>query len=165
MKISMIAAVGANNELGYGNKLIWRIPDDTKRFHEKISGHPVIMGKRTAEQLINVYKKSPLLARENIVVTHDPNFIHVGFKSAHSIEEAIEIAKLEPGAEEIFIIGGAQIYAAGLQFADKLYLTRINSEAPLADAFFPDYSDFKKVLFEEKHNDDGLEYEFLELER
>jgi dihydrofolate reductase len=165
MKISMIAAVGANNELGYGNKLIWRIPDDTKRFHEKISGHPVIMGRNTAETLINVYKKSPLLQRENVVVTHDPNFARVGFKTATSIEEAIEIAKGEPGAEEIFIIGGAQIYALGLPHADKLYITKINSGAPMADAFFPDYSEFTKVVFREAHNDDGLEYEFLDLER
>jgi len=165
MKISMIAAVGANNELGYGNKLIWRIPEDTKRFHEKISGHPVIMGRNTANQLINVYKKSPLLARENIVVTHDPNFVHEGFKLAHSIEEAIELAKDEPGSDEIFIIGGAQIYTLGLPHANKLYITKINSHAPLADVFFPDYSEFTKVVFSEKHNDDGLEYEFLDLEK
>ena len=56
MKISMIAAIGAKNELGEGDKLIWRIPDDTKRLLEKITGHPVIMGMKTAEQLINVYK-------------------------------------------------------------------------------------------------------------
>ena len=160
MKISMIAAIGAKNELGEGNKLIWKIPSDLARFREKTSGHPIIMGRKTYESIGRL-----LPNRTNIVVTQNSKLKIQNCLIANSIEQAIDFARNVPGSDEVFIIGGAQIYTAALPFANKLYLTRINSEAPMADAFFPDYSDFKKVLFEEKHNDDGLEYEFLELER
>lgn len=160
MKISMIAAIGAGNELGYGNSLIWKIPDDMKRFKDKTRGHPIIMGRKTYESI-----GRPLPDRTNIIVTRDKNLTLNGAVIVDSIEEAIEVAKKEPGAEEIFIIGGAQIYTLGLPHADKLYITKINSGAPMADAFFPDYSEFTKVVFREAHNDDGLEYEFIDLER
>ena len=156
----MIAAIGANNELGHGNDLIWKIPDDMKRFKEKTAGHPVIMGRKTYESIGRL-----LPNRANIIITRDPDFKVEGAIVCSSIEEAIELAKNEEGSDEVFIIGGAQIYSLGLPHADKLYITKINSEAPMADTFFPDYSEFKNVAFSEKHNDDGLEYEFIDLER
>ncbi len=170
--ISMIAAIGVNNELGHGNDLIWRIPADMKRFKEKTAGHPVIMGRKTFESIGRL-----LPNRSNIIITKDESFVipdhdressssvNLIGKVVNSIEEAIEKAKSEAGSEEIFIIGGAQIYTLGLPHADKLYITKINSQNPVADAFFPDYSEFSKIVFKETHNDDGLEYEFLELVR
>jgi len=156
--ISIIAAIGLNNELGYGNDLLWRIPSDMKRFKEKTAGHPVIMGRKTYESIGRL-----LPNRTNVIITRDKDLKVDGATIVGSLEEALEQAQ---GAdEEIFIIGGAQIYSLGLPHADKLYITKINSQNPVADVFFPDYSEFTKVVFQEAHNDDGLEYEFLELER
>lgn len=160
MKISLIAAIGANRELGEGNKLIWHISSDLKRFRELTTGHPIIMGRKTFESIGKV-----LPNRTNIIVTRDPEYKAEGAMIAGSIEEALRAADTQGDNEEIFIIGGAQIFDQAIKMADKLYLTKINSEAPLADAFFPDYSGFKKVNFAEKHNDDGLEYEFVNLEK
>ncbi len=160
VKISMIAAIGRKRELGEGNKLIWKIPADLKRFREITRGHPVIMGRKTYESIGRL-----LPDRTNIIITRDLNYKVEGAIVVNSVEEALRQAQGKPGSDEIFIIGGAQIYSLGIQYADKLYLTKINSEAPLADAFFPDYPMFTKVVFSEKHNDDGLEYEFIDLEK
>ena len=180
VKISMIAAIGKNRELGEGNKLIWHISSDLKRFKELTVGHPVIMGRRTYESIDRL-----LPNRTNIIVTRDPNFTVEGAIVVNSIEDSIEKAKnIEEtrlrasfaevatkaeqgsgGRGEIFIIGGAQIYALGIKFADKLYLTKIDAEAPSADAFFPDYSEFKKVVRREEGEENGLKYEFVELAR
>lgn len=87
-----------------------------------------------------------------------------GAKIAHSLEEALRQARLAQGNDEVFIIGGGQIYQQAIGIADKLYLT-VAEGNPEADTFFPDYSDFKKVTFEEEHESDGLKYKFLDLER
>ena len=168
VKISMIAAIGKNRELGQGNKLIWHISSDLKRFKELTVGYPVIMGRKTFESINRL-----LPNRTNIIVTRDPDFTVEGAIVVSSIEDSIEKAKnIEEtrfrqgfGGQEAFIIGGAQIYALGLPYADKLYLTKIDAEAPSADAFFPDYSEFKKVVRREKREENGLKYEFVELER
>jgi len=159
--VSMIAAIGINRELGQGNELIWKIPNDLKRFKELTEGHPIIMGRKTYESIGRV-----LPNRTNIIVSRDPEYkIEEGIV-VNSIEQGLDVAKNEPGSEEVFIIGGAQVYSLGIKFADRLYLTKINAQAPKADAFFPDYSaDFTKKTFSEKHNENGLEYEFVNLER
>jgi dihydrofolate reductase len=161
MKISLIAAIGKNRELGRGNELIFKIPEDMKFFREKTRGHAVIMGRKTYESIGH-----PLPNRTNIIITRDSSFmIHdSNTKVIHSIEEALEFAK-SIEQKEIFIIGGAQIYSLALPFADKLYLTLVNKEVKDADAFFPDYSEFKKVLFERKSRDKNYSYTFLDLER
>ena len=158
--ISLIAAIGAKNELGYGNDLIWKIKDDLARFKSITSGHPIIMGRKTFESIGRV-----LPNRTNIIVSHDPGLEIDGAKVATSIEQGLEIARSEKGADEVFIIGGAQIFEQAIKFADKLYLTKVNSEAPMADTFFPDYSEFTKETFREAHEDDGLEYVFINLEK
>lgn len=160
MKISMIAAIGKSRELGKGNKLIWKIPSDLARFREITRGHPVIMGRKTFESIGRL-----LPDRTNIIVTRDPDYKVEGAIVSNSIEEAIDKSKTEPGSNEIFIIGGAQIYSSAIQYANKLYLTKINAEEPSADAFFPDYSEFKKVVYREAREEDGMEYEFLDIER
>lgn len=162
MKISMVAAIGKNRELGKGNKLIWHIPSDLKRFRDLTSGHPIIMGRKTYQSINRL-----LPDRTNIIITRDQNYKVDGAVIVNSIEDAIEKAKGKPGSEEVFIIGGAQVYALGMPFADKLYLTKIDAEEPTADAFFPDYSKFRKVITKVQgySRSQGHKYTFLDLGR
>ncbi len=163
MKISLIASVGKNRELGRGNELLFKIPEDMKMFKEKTTGHVVIMGRKTFESIGRA-----LPNRVNIVVTRTLNLKPQtsDLKFVSSIEEAIELAKtLEspPAGGEIFVIGGAQISEQALPFADKLYLTVVNKTVGDADAFFPDYSEFKTVLFERQSRDQNYSYTFVDL--
>ena len=169
MKVSIIAAIGKNRELGKDNKLIWHIKEDLQRFKSLTSGHPIIMGRKTWDSL----PFKPLPNRTNIVVTRDSSFSFAGGRLAKlggSLEEAVEIAKNAPGGEEIFIIGGGQIYQQAMEkgLVDKLYLTLVDSPPAggfEADTFFPDYSQFKTIISEEKKESDGYKYTFLELEK
>lgn len=192
IKISMIAAIGENRELGKDNKLLWNIPEDMKRFRELTKGHVVIMGRKTYESIGH-----PLLHRVNIIITRNEKkylLSHPELGSGsetrfrnkfgmtqgvvcQSLEETIKLAKsltnnykLPTTSDEIFIIGGGQIYEQGMKYADKLYLTIV---APLrkelrwgqADTFFPDYSRFKKVTFKKESKDSFFTYTFLNLEK
>lgn len=129
--ISLIAAIGKNNELGKGNTLLWKLPADMQFFIKKTSGHPVIMGRKTFESI-----GRPLPKRRNIVITRDLNYKKDGIEVVHSLEEAL---KLFPDKkEEIFIIGGAEIYKQVMPVAERLYITHIEAEDRGADAFFPE---------------------------
>lgn len=157
-KISVIAAVGKNREIGFQNKLIWDIPEDLKHFRAITTGHPIIMGKNT---YLSIGKALP--NRTNIVLSDVP--IEASESTVvKSLEEAISVAKDSPGNEEIFFIGGAYVYSQALPLADKLYLTLIDAKAE-ADTFFPDYSMFTKIIKEEKKEMNGLQYSFVELEK
>jgi dihydrofolate reductase len=169
-KICAVMAIGRNRELGKGNKLLWHIPDDLKRFRALTKGHPLIMGRKTFESILS-YRGSPLPDRTNIVITHDPNRMIdlVGQSSdvivVPTLEVAIEKAK-ELDSEEIHIGGGASIYESALPSIDKLYLTLIEAEASDADTFFPPYEDqFTRVTFEEEHEWKGIKYKYVNLER
>ena len=162
-RISMIAAIGKNRELGRENKLLWHIPDDLERFKQLTAGHPVIMGRKTFESILG-YLGKPLPGRKNIVVSRNPTWEHEGAVTATSLGEAIEQAA-ETGTNEAFIIGGAQIYEAALPHANKLYLTVIDDEKD-ADSFFPQYeNEFTKRVFEEERQWNGLKYTWVDLER
>ena len=159
MKISMIAAIASGNRaLGKDNKLIYHIREDLQRFKKLTSGHIIIMGRKTFESI-----GKPLPNRTNIVITHDKTYSVEGIIVVHSLDEALRLVQLK-GDDEVFIIGGGQIYQEAIKKADKLYLTIVEG-SPDADTFFPDYFDFKKVVFEEGHEEDGLKYKFLDLER
>ena len=164
MQVSIIAAIGKNRELGKDNKLLWHIPEDFKRFKDLTLGHVVIMGRKTYESLPEKFR--PLPNRTNIVVTRDKKvtILKRSYKDSdliicYSIEEAIKNSKSK---NEIFIIGGASIYEQGIKYADKLYLTLVDREYPDADAFFPKYSQFKKVVFEESHNAGDIKFKFID---
>lgn len=157
--ISIIAAIGKNRELGKNNKLLWHISEDFKRFKTLTSGHIVIMGRKTYKSLDEKY--CPLPNRINIVVTRNRAWTPLGCLVTHSIEEAIEKAK--EFNKEIFIIGGAQIYNLGIKYANKLYLTLVDKKYPEADVFFPDYSEFKKIIFEENHTSGEIQFKFMDL--
>lgn len=130
MTISMIAAIGKNNELGKGNDLIWHFKEDMKFFKETTMGHSVIMGRKTFESL-----PKALPGRKNIVITRDSAYSADGICTVSSPEEAIAAAD----TGEVFIIGGGCIYNLFLPKADKLYLTEIEAEEPDADTYFPDF--------------------------
>nr|AIA17312.1 Dihydrofolate reductase [uncultured bacterium] len=158
-RVSAIAAIGKNRELGTKNQLSWRISDDLKRLKTLTTGHPLIMGRTTYESIGH-----PLPNRTNIVVTRDQEFTAEGCIVVHSIEQALEEAH-RIDTEEIFIFGGAQMYAATLSVTDRLYLTLIDAEDPGADVFFPEYSEFTEVVEKEKRDQNGLVYEWVTLER
>lgn len=157
-RISIIAAVGQNRELGKKNGLIWRIGADLRRVKEITMGHPIIMGWNTYQSI-----GRPLPGRTNIVLSFRPMKIG-GCVVATSLEEALTKAK-EVEQEEIFIFGGASVYKEAIGITDRLYLTRIEATDADADAFFPDYSDFSKVLDEENHSEYVPPYTWLTLER
>lgn len=135
--ISLIAAVGSNNELGKDNNLLWKLPADMKHFKELTLAHTVIMGRKTFE---SIGKSLP--SRRNIIITRDVNYMkgslakEAGIEVAHSINEALDI--LPDKNEEVFVIGGAEIYKQFMPIADKLYITHIDAEDSEADTFFPE---------------------------
>jgi len=130
MKLSLIAALGKNNEIGKNNQLLCRLPADMKRFKAVTTGHTVIMGRKTFESLPN----GALPDRRNIVISRNPQLQVEGAEVCSSLDHAILKCINE---SEVFITGGAQIYEQALPVADKLYITRIHAAFPEADAFFP----------------------------
>lgn len=131
--LSIIAAIAKNGVIGNQGKLPWHLPEDLKHFKETTLGHPIVMGRKTFESI-----GKPLPGRENIVLTRDQTFQGKGVTVIHSLADAIE----NHPDEEIFVIGGAEIYQLALPLADKLYLTLIDQEFP-GDTYFPAI-DFKK---------------------
>ncbi len=163
--IAAVVAIGRNRELGVGNKLLWHIPDDLKRFRTLTKGHPIIMGRKTFESIVS-YVGGPLPGRANIVITRNLEWSYKGALVAHSLEEAIVIAKEQLGSEEIHIGGGAELYKEALPKIDKLYLTRIDAEAPEADSFFPEYEkEFTEKTYEEIREWNNIQYTWINLER
>jgi len=156
--ISVIVAVGKNREIGRKNELLFEIPEDMQRFIDVTKGHTVVMGEKTFQSI-----GKPLPNRKNIVVTLDKNYKAPGCETRYSLEDVLKENK--KSKEEIFVIGGGQIYKLSLPYADKLYITEVDSEILDADTYFPDYSEFSKVVFERSSSDDNYKYKFLELER
>lgn len=156
-KISLIAALCENRVIGNKGKIPWHISQDLKRFKKLTSSHVVIMGRKTYESIERV-----LPNRTNIIVTNDRNYKVDGAIICNSLNDAIEAAKKTEKAE-IFIIGGGQIFAEAIKFADKLYLTIVKGNFK-GDTFFPDYSWFKKVVFKKESKDENYQYIFLDIE-
>ena len=129
MNISMIAAVGRNLELGKNNALLWRLEGDLPFFKRVTMGKTVIMGRKTYESMGRA-----LPGRRNVVITRDKTFSAPDIEIAPSPMAALDQCA---GDEEVFVIGGGQIYAAFLPMAKKLYLTEAEAEDPEADTYFP----------------------------
>lgn len=129
--ITLIAAIGENNELGNNNDLVWHLPDDFKRFKELTSGHHIIMGRKTFETFPKL-----LPNRTHIIITRQKNYKAEGAIVVSTIEEAIDKAA---GDTQPFIIGGGEIYTLALPFAEKIELTRVHGTFS-ADTFFPEFS-------------------------
>jgi dihydrofolate reductase len=159
MIISIIAVVGKNNEIGKGNELLCRLPADLKHFKEITAGHTVIMGRKTFESL----PKGPLPNRRNIVISRNKDLKIEGAEVYSSLDYAL-IKLLDEN--EVFVIGGAQIYKQVLPIADKLYLTKIHAGFPEADAFFPEvaWTVWREVSRETFPSDEKNPYAFSFLE-
>jgi len=159
-KIIAIAAIGKDRGIGNKQDLIFKIPEDMQHFRDATRGHPIIFGRKNFESFPN---GKPLPGRTNILVTRNTDYKPEGVIVTHSVEDAIaEARKLD--SEKIYIIGGGEIYKAALPYTDQLDLTIIDAARP-ADTFFPDYSDFTRVISSEKHEYQGIPYVYTVLER
>jgi len=159
MIISIIAALGRNNEIGKSNELLCHLPSDLKHFKAITLGHTVIMGRKTFESL----PKGALPNRKNIVISRNSELKIKGAEVCSSLDFAFLKTINE---EEVFIIGGAQIYTQTLPFADRLYITRIHASFPEADVFFPsiNWSIWKETGRETFPADEKNPYSFTFLE-
>ena len=159
-KISLIVAIQSKDRgIGSQNGLLFRISDDLKRFKSLTTGHPIIMGRKTFESI-----GKALPNRTNIVVSRNTDLKIEDVIFCTSLEQALSKAKEID--ENIFVIGGGEIFEQALPIADKIEMTLVESDVP-ADVFFPDYSEFSKVISEEKHIDEktGLKYSWTTLSR
>ena len=154
--VSIIAAIGENRELGSNGKIPWHIPEDFAHFKKITTRHPVIMGRKTFESI-----GKPLPGRTNIIITRNADYKAEGCIVVDSIERAIEEAK-KYDQEEIFVIGGGQIYEQAMPLADKLYLTVVEGQFE-ADTFFSEYSEFSRVLSQKTVDNGKYKFTFFEL--
>jgi dihydrofolate reductase len=160
MRITLIAAMAANRAIGIDNRLPWRLPADQRRFKRLTMGHPMIMGRRTFDSIGG----QPLPGRPTIVVTRDPRWSAPAVEVAHSVDEALDMAK----GEEIFVAGGEEIFRLALKRADRIQLTRIDQDFP-GDTFFPkiDEDDWE-IVEREDHGptaETPFSYSFLVMDR
>jgi dihydrofolate reductase len=141
--IIQIAAASENNVLGKDNKIVWHLPDDFKRFKQLTTGHYIILGRKTYESL-----GQPLPNRPHIIVTRKNNYKVAGCTIANSLDEAI---KLAPKDEDVFVIGGGEIYNQALAFTDKIELTRVHATIE-GDTFYPEISSEEWQLVKEEYH-------------
>lgn len=135
MALKIIAAVAANGVIGNSEKLPWNLPDDLKRFKEITMGHTVVQGRKTLCSILRRIHK-PLPGRENVVLTRNPGSLRIdGVKVSSSMDEVLQMAK----SKDVFVIGGAEVYALALPHADELYLTHVMAE-PRGDVHFPEWN-------------------------
>jgi len=150
--ISLVLARADNGVIGKNGALPWRLPDDLRRFKQLTLGKPCVMGRRTWESL----PKKPLPGRENIVVTRDEHFRAEGAVVVHSLDEA-----LARDADEICVIGGAEIYAAVLPRAARIHLTQVHGDVE-GDTRMPD---FDRAVWQETMREDHESFSYVTLER
>ncbi len=148
--ITLIAAVGKNNELGKNNGLIWNLPNDLKFFREKTLNKTVVMGRKTFDSI-----GRPLPKRKNIVISRNKNLFIENVEVYYSVEDVLNKFK----DEEIIIIGGENIYKQLIDIADKIYLTEVDARDNSADSYFPsfDKTKFKKTVIS-SNSDNGINY-------
>jgi dihydrofolate reductase len=153
--ITIIAAIGNNNELGKGNDLIWHLPADLQRFKKRTTGHAIIMGRNTFESI-----GKPLPNRRSIIITRNTSYQKEGCEIVHSLEDAI---KLIEDQDDAFIIGGAQIYKEAMEknVVGQLDITKVYQDFD-ADVFFPtiDSKTWKEVSREDFSPDEKNLYTY-----
>lgn len=160
MRISLIVATSTNDVIGVSGRLPWHLPNDFKYFKETTMGKPVLMGRLTWESI-----GKPLAGRSNIVMTRQADFDAPGATVVDSPATALEAAA---GAEELMVIGGAQVYEQFIDSADRIYLTRVKTQVD-GDAFFPPLDSARWTLSschsrtaDERH---AFDYEFRVYDR
>lgn len=164
MIISLIVAAAENGVIGQNNQLLWRLPDDLKRFKQLTLGHPIIMGRKTYESI-----GKPLPGRTSIVITRSSGYEVEGVSVVNSLEKAIDLAQ-QQGTDQAFIIGGGEVYKEALAkiFVDKIYLTRVQAIIE-GDTYFeiPAESHWVPISRSDHPADDRHQYafEFVDLTR
>lgn len=159
MNISIIAAADEKGTIGFKGKIPWHLPADFKQFKERTMGHCMIVGQRTFESI-----GKPLPGRITVIVTDDPNYRADGCLIAHSFEEAVRLAE----GDEVFVIGGGQIYRLALPAAQTIYLTRVHGVFE-GDVFFPDVNEGEWNLtsseFHAKDEKNPIDFTYLTYKR
>lgn len=157
-RISLIAAVASNGVIGREGRMPWHLPADLKRFKALTMGHAIVMGRKTFDSIGRL-----LPGRRTIIVTRQRGFHFEGATVAHSLEQAIEQAR---GDDEVFVIGGGEIYAMALPMADRLHMTEL-ALAPQGDARFPafDRSTWHETSRESHRAEDGTAFDFVVYDR
>lgn len=158
--IVLVAAIDRDNAIGRGNQLPWRLPDDLKRFKALTLGHAVLMGRKTAESLGRA-----LPGRRNLVLTRAGKTPFEGMEAVASLDEAVAAC----GGPTLMVIGGGEVYALTLPWADRMHLTHVHTRVEEADAYFPafDATDWS-VDRREAHGADArhaFAYEFVDYRR
>jgi dihydrofolate reductase len=161
LTISILAAVAHRGVIGRDGGVPWRLPEDMVRFRELTMGHPVVMGRRTWESLPDGFR--PLPGRGNVVVTRNPDWTAQGADRVASFEDALELLESDP---TVFVIGGGEVYAAALPYADELLLTEIDADVE-GDTTFPawDRAEFEETSREEHVAEDGTRFAFVSYRR
>ena len=157
MKLSLVAAVAHGGVIGREGTIPWRIPEDMARFRELTTGHTVVMGRRTWDSLPDRFR--PLPGRRNVVLTRNPAWRADGADVAESLEAALALLEQE---SRVYVIGGAELYAAALPLADELLLTEIALDVA-GDTFFPTYDPREFVTAERTPHTsaDGTSFAFV----
>jgi len=159
-RICLIAAMAANRVIGRNNALPWHLPADLERFKALTLGHPVVMGRKTCQSI-----GRPLPGRRNLVITRNREYLASGCEVVHSLDAALAACR---GAQEIFIIGGAELYRESLPRAYCLEFTEIHAEFE-GDAIFPELSLAQwRETGREIHSNEGgnpFRYDFVRYER
>ncbi len=158
MALSLIVALANNRVIGVNNTLPWHLPEDLKRFRALTTGHHIIMGRKTYESLGRL-----LPNRTTVIVTRNPNFQVQGALIAHSLEQALALCQDD---DEAFLIGGAELYQACLNLAQKMYLTAIDLTVA-GDAYFPewDVKQWQQTGSEAQTSAEGLPFRYLTYHR
>lgn len=158
-RVSIVVALDDFRGIGKDNGLLWNLSSDLKRFKEITTGHPIIMGRKTYESI-----GRPLPNRTNIVITRNSEFHPEGVVVVHDLDEAFEeAAKLNP--EEIFVIGGGEIFNQVLPITERIYLTHVFGDFG-AEIYFPEYAEFfTEFVPELTGEENGLRWEYGVIDR
>jgi dihydrofolate reductase len=157
VKLTLVAAVGRGGVIGRDGGIPWRLPEDVAHFKELTVGHAVVMGRKTWASIPDRFR--PLPDRRNVVVTRSPDWSAGGAERVSSVEAALELLADE---RRVYVIGGAEIYAVALPYADELLLSEIDLDVA-GDTFFPEWerADFTESSREERVAEDGMRFAFV----
>jgi len=159
IRLAVIVAAAENGVIGRNNALPWHLPQDLRYFKQVTMGKPIVMGRKTFESI-----GRPLPGRTNIVITRNPDFTAEGVRVVASLDEALRLAEdiaLIDSAQELVVIGGAEIYKASIPRADRLYITEVHASIQ-GDAFLPkiDWAHWREVDRERHGASDENPYEY-----
>lgn len=157
-QLSIIVAVANANVIGINNTLPWHLPEDLKRFKALTMGHHIVMGRKTYESLGRL-----LPGRTTVIVTRNKHYCVEGAVVVHSIEQALAVCAED---DEVFLIGGAELYQQGFAHADKLYMTEVHTDVE-GDAFLPDFdlTQWDEVARESHQAENGLAFSYVTYQR